>query len=201
MMSKKRQKTIITSIVGGLVAILVVVGLVINYQHRQSAQPEQHSTDITAAEFIKEVAPAAQREQRKYHISASITIAQAGLESNWGRSRLAAKYNNLFGIKANSKRNRVRMYTTENVNGKTIKVKQYFQTYDSWADSINAHTQLIVNGTADNHNRFKAVTTAQNYRQAAIALQQGGYATDPNYASKLIYAIKKFNLNKYDSTN
>lgn len=200
-MSKKRKKTIITSIVGGLVVILVLVGLVINYQHRQSALPEQHSTDITTTEFIREVAPAAQQEQRKYHIPASITIAQAGLESNWGRSRLAAKYNNLFGIKANSKQNRVLMYTTENVDGKIIKVKQYFQTYDSWADSINAHTQLIVNGTADNHNRFNAVTTAPNYRQAAIALQQGGYATDPNYASKLIYAIKKFNLNKYDSTN
>ena len=90
------------------------------------------------------------------------------------------------------------MYTTENVNGKDIKVKQYFQTYDSWAASIKAHTLLIVNGTADNHDRFKAVTTAKNYRQAAEALQQGGYATDPGYASKLIYAIRKFNLSQYD---
>lgn len=199
MVKKKRQKTIITSVIVGLVAIIAVVGIVINHQHRKAAEPEQHSTDITTAEFIKEVAPAAQREQKKYHIPASITIAQAGLESNWGRSRLAAKYNNLFGIKANSKQHRVLMYTTENVNGKEIKVKQYFQTYQSWADSINAHTQLIVNGTADNHARFKAVTTAKNYRDAALALQQGGYATDPNYASKLIYAIRRFNLNKYDS--
>lgn len=199
MVKKKRQKTIITSVIVGLVAIIAVVGMVINYQHRKAAEPEQHSTNITTAEFIKEVAPAAQREQRRYHIPASITIAQAGLESNWGRSRLAAKYNNLFGIKANSKQHRVLMYTTENVNGKEVKVKQYFQTYQSWADSINAHTQLIVNGTADNHSRFKAVTTAKNYRDAALALQQGGYATDPNYASKLIYAIKRFNLNKYDT--
>lgn len=91
------------------------------------------------------------------------------------------------------------MYTTENVNGKTVKVKQYFQTYSSWAASISAHTQLIVNGTSDNHTRFRAVQTAKNYRQAALALQNGGYATDPAYASKLIYAIKKFNLAQYDN--
>lgn len=198
MVKKKRQKVIITSAITGLVVIVAIIAIVINYQQRQAAEPEQHSTDITTAEFIKEVAPAAQREQRKYHIPASITIAQAGLESNWGRSRLAAKYNNLFGIKANTEQHRVLMYTSENVNGKEIKVKQYFQTYHSWADSISAHTKLIVNGTADNHDRFKAVTEAKNYRDAALALQRGGYATDPNYASKLIYAIKKFNLNKYD---
>ncbi|MGM9891638.1 glycoside hydrolase family 73 protein [Limosilactobacillus sp.] len=195
---KTKKQNIVIIVVAVLALVGIITGLVINYQHRRSATPEQHSTDITTTQFIKQVAPAARQEQKRYHVPASITIAQAGLESNWGRSRLAAKYNNLFGIKANSKQNRVRMYTTENVNGKDIQVKQYFQTYDSWADSIRAHTLLIVNGTADNHDRFKAVTTAQNYRQAALALQQGGYATDPNYASKLIYAIRKYNLSQYD---
>ena len=195
---KKKSRNLI--IIAVLVLILAALGggLAVRYRHHQSAKPEQHSSTITATQFIKQVASAAQQEQKKYHIPASITIAQAGLESEWGRSKLAAKYNNLFGIKANSKNNRVRMYTTENVNGKDIKVKQYFQTYDSWAASIKAHTLLIVNGTADNHDRFKAVTTAKNYRQAAQALQQGGYATDPGYASKLIYAIRKFNLSQYD---
>ena len=142
---------------------------------------------------------AAQREQKKYHIPASITIAQAGLESNWGRSRLANKYNNLFGIKANSDDEKVQMYTTENIRGKNVQVKQYFTVYNSWADSINAHTLLIVNGTADNHARFHGVQTAKTYQQAAYELQRNGYATDPDYASKLIYAIKKFNLAQYDN--
>ena len=159
---------------------------------------EPHAAKITVNQFIKQVAPAAQQEQRKYHIPASITIAQAGTESNWGRSKLAYKYNNLFGIKANSKHNRVRMYTTENINGKNKEVKQYFQVYDSWSDSIKSHTYLIVRGTADNHQRFRGVQKAKNYQQAAYELQKNGYATDPNYASKLIYAIQKFHLNKYD---
>lgn len=90
------------------------------------------------------------------------------------------------------------MYTTENINGKNKEVKQYFQVYDSWSDSIKSHTYLIVRGTADNHQRFRGVQKAKNYQQAAYELQKNGYATDPNYASKLIYAIQKFHLNKYD---
>lgn len=195
---KKRLSIIIASVLG----IVLVVKLKGAQRHRDD-QPaphhrETHSAKITVNQFIKQVAPAAQQEQRKYHIPASITIAQAGTESNWGRSKLAYKYNNLFGIKANSKHNRVRMYTTENINGKNKEVKQYFQVYDSWSDSIKSHTYLIVRGTADNHQRFRGVQKAKNYQQAAYELQKNGYATDPNYASKLIYAIQKFHLNKYD---
>lgn len=180
-----------------MVVLLVMAG--ISYRNRvQTPQRQTHPQNVATAKFIKQIAPAAQREQKKYHIPASITIAQAGIESDWGRSKLAYKYNNLFGIKANSKNNRVRMYTTENVRGKDIRVKQYFQVYNSWAASIRAHTLLIVNGTADNHRRFRSVQQAKNYQQAAFALQRNGYATDPNYANKLIYAIRKFHLNKYD---
>ena len=195
-MSNKRKLVIIVSLLCGVFLFLAAGSF--SWLHKQRQTRQEHSPDITVQQFIRQVAPAAQREQKKYHIPASITIAQAGLESNWGRSRLAAKYNNLFGIKATSKTDRVKMTTTENVKGKTIEVKQYFQTYRSWADSINAHTQLIVNGTADNHARFRNVQKASNYRQAAVALQKGGYATAPNYANKLIYAIQKFHLDKYD---
>ncbi|MDO4902766.1 MAG: glycoside hydrolase family 73 protein [Limosilactobacillus sp.] len=180
-----------------LLAIVALVTIVFFLQDH-AKEREAHSPEITTSEFIKKVAPAAKREQQKYHIPASITIAQAGLESDWGKSKLAYKYNNLFGIKANSKKHRVRMYTTENVNGKDIYVKQYFQTYDSWADSIAAHTLFIVNGTKDDHHRFKKVMSATNYKDAAQALQDGGYATDPDYAKKLIYDIQKFHLDKYD---
>ena len=195
---KKRLSITIAAAIGIILAITITLGA-----FEFSSQPaphhrETHSAKITVNQFIKQVAPAAQREQRKYHIPASITIAQAGTESNWGRSKLAYKYNNLFGIKANSKHNRVRMYTTENINGKNKEVKQYFQVYDSWNDSIKSHTYLIVRGTADNHLRFRGVQTAKNYQQAAYELQKNGYATDPNYANELIYAIQKFHLNKYD---
>lgn len=149
-------------------------------------------------QLIKTIAPIAQKEQKKYHIPASIIIAQAGTESNWGRSKLAYKYNNLFGIKATSKKNRVRMYTKENINGKMVEVKQYFAVYDSWDASLKAHAELLAHGTKAKPNVFKDILNAKNYQEAAWALQKDGYATDPNYANELIYAIKKFNLDKYD---
>lgn len=195
----KKRLSIIIGIVLGIVLVVALVLGAVEFNHKPvSHHRETHSAKITVNQFIKQVAPAAQREQKKYHISASITIAQAGTESNWGRSKLAYKYNNLFGIKANSKHDRVRMYTTENINGKNKQVKQYFQVYDSWDDSIKSHTYLIVRGTADDHDRFRGVQKAKNYRQAAYELQKNGYATDPNYADELIYAIQKFHLDQYD---
>lgn len=190
---KKHLRSMVTLIV---IILFIVTGIAVS--HHPKPHRAQHPKNITVSQFVKQIAPAAQRDQKKYHIPASITIAQAGLESDWGRSRLAYKYNNLFGIKANSKHNRVKMTTTEHIHGKDHHIKQYFQVYDSWSDSINDHTKLIIHGTADNPHRFKAVQKAKSYQQAARALQENGYATDSNYANKLIYAIKKFHLAKYD---
>ncbi len=193
----KKTDDVITIIAGLIVSLLVVIGVGIGaaYYH-QTTLTETHSPKITTKQFIKEIAPAAQQVEKKYGIPASIIIAQAGTESNWGRAKLAYKYNNLFGIKASTK-NRVKMYTKETLNGKTITIKQYFQVYPSWKASIQAHTRLILNGTTDNPNRYKGVIT-KSYTQAAWALQNNGYATDPNYANELIYAIQKFHLAQYD---
>lgn len=196
---KKTTKVIIPTVLAFLIILFGIVVLIIaNSPQKQVAPRETHPSNITVNQFIKAIAPAAQQEQKKYHIPASIIIAQAGTESNWGRSKLAYKYNNLFGMKANKNDARVRMYTTEHLNGKDVQVKQYFTIYDSWSESIKAHTLLIINGTADDHDRFKGVQT-KSYQKAAYELQKNGYATDPDYANKLIYAIKKYKLNQYDN--
>lgn len=188
-----------------LVLIVVIgagVGAYYGVQHYRQVQEERriasHPADITVNEFVKAIAPAAQREQKHYHIKASIIIAQAGLESNWGRSKLARKYNNLFGVKATVGHKSVTLPTTETINGKTKTVKAKFNVYSSWDASIKAHTKLLMMGTSENPNRYKSVTTAKNYQTAARQLQKDGYATDPEYANKLIYAIRKFNLDQYD---
>ncbi len=82
-MMKKETKIISVSVLAFLIILFGIVAIVIH----QSPQVERetHPADITVNEFISQVAPAAQQEQKKYHIPASITIAQAGIESNWGR--------------------------------------------------------------------------------------------------------------------
>lgn len=196
---KKETKIIIASVLAALLVIFGICAATIHQSPLSGMPRETHPSDISTSQFIKQVAPAAQREQQRYRIPASITIAQAGLESEWGRSKLVYKYNNLFGMKATKGDERVRMYTIENINCRRKFIPAYFTVYESWADSIAAHTDLIINGTRDDHNRFQSVRTGTDYETAARELQRHGYATDPDYANKLIYAIKKFHLNRYDN--
>ena len=152
--------------------------------------------DVKKEEFVEKIAPIAQDEQQKYHIFASITIAQAALESNWGQSELATQYYNLFGVKSDTGG---LMTTKEYVNGQWIVVRARFAIYQSWRESIEQHTALFVDGTSWDSSHYQAVLSADNYVEAAQALQQRGYATDPNYAQKLISLIKTYNLDKYDN--
>ena len=152
--------------------------------------------DVKKEEFVEKIAPIAQDEQQKYHIFASITIAQAALESNWGQSELATQYYNLFGVKSDTGG---LMTTKEYVNGQWIVVRARFAIYQSWRESIEQHTALFVDGTSWDSSHYQAVLSADNYVEAAQALQQRGYATDPNYAQKLISLIKIYNLDKYDN--
>ena len=162
----------------------------------QTSQVEKINTK-TRAGFIQKLVPIAQNEQREHKILPSITLAQAALESNWGQSTLASKYHNLFGVKSYGK-NSVLLETKEYVNGQWITVKANFATYSSWESSVKAHTNLFVYGTSWNKDKYRAVLNAGNYKEAAKALQEAGYATDPTYAQKLISLIEQYHLDQYD---
>ena len=111
MIDVKKNDDVIVIVAGIIVSLLVVLGVGIGAAYyQQTSLSQTHSAKITTKEFIKEIAPAAQAVEKKYGIPASIIIAQAGTESDWGRAKLAYKYNNLFGIKASGKTNRVKMY-------------------------------------------------------------------------------------------
>ena len=193
-----QQKSRRLAIIGIIIFILFGIIMVVTHRPSTTTQRQTHPNNISVSQFISQLAPQAQREQKRYHIPASVIIAQAGTESNWGRNKLAVKYNNLFGVKASKGQPRVKMVTTEYLNGKKVHLKQYFRVYNSWDESIRKHTLIIINGTADNPQRYYSNVRTKSYRRAVINLQKDGYATDPQYANKLIYAIRKFNLQKYD---
>ena len=150
------------------------------------------------SDFIADIAPAAQQMQANYGVHASISIAQAILESDWGESELSAVYNNLYGMKGDNPENTVRLMTSEYYNGEWITIQAKFRVYDSWAESIQDHALLFVNGTTWNPNQYAAVLQASTYQEAAQALQDCGYATDPDYAEKLIAVIEQHALYEYD---
>lgn len=181
-----------------LIALIASIQIIRwNGREIYQSQEEIPQSEQVRLNFIQKVAPIAESEQRENHVLASITIAQAALESDWGQSELSQKYNNLFGVKGTGT-NSVMMTTKEYVNGQWITVKASFTVYPSWAASIAAHTKLLVNGLEGDQNHYQRVVNAGNYEEAAEELQANGYATDPNYAQKLIAIIQKYKLYQYD---
>lgn len=194
---KKRRKIKFTHLL--FWGIVLCLGwLQIIHLGSQTQNPSTGIQNHQKEAFIKKVVPVAKSEQKRAHVFASITIAQAALESDWGKSELSSKYNNLFGIKAGPNQNGEYMTTKEYVNGQWITVSARFMVFENWNESIQAHTQLLVNGTTWNPSHYAAVIQAKNYQEAALALQEKGYATDPQYAQKLINLIKTYHLDQYD---
>lgn len=148
-------------------------------------------------DFIMQVAPGARASMRKTGIPASVALAQAILESDWGRSKLTREANNLFGIKAYRNPGTAGIYeinTWEVIGGRNVTVLAAFKAYNSYADSIVDHG----NWFHDNNRYAGAVAVRRDPRAFAYAINAAGYATDPAYASKLIQLMDRYNLYAYD---
>ncbi|MED5017944.1 glycoside hydrolase family 73 protein [Paenibacillus chibensis] len=152
---------------------------------------------MTPNEFIPKIAPCAVEDMQATGVPASLTIAQAALESNWGGSGLTKQANNLFGMKGKGTAGSCTMPTKEYVNGTQVTVNAAFRAYHSWSESVADHSMLILNGTRDKPTRYHGVLNA-DYKTAALEIRKGGYATDPNYTKLLINIIEQYKLYQYD---
>jgi len=145
--------------------------------------------------FQDKLAGHAEDAARASGIPAKFMLGQAALESGWGRREIRGRdgsnSHNLFGIKAGPewKGKVVETTTTEYVNGKPQLRVEKFRAYDSYADSFKDYARLLTS----NPRYEKALAAASGGDGAAFArnLQRAGYATDPNYATKLASIIKK----------
>jgi LysM repeat protein len=150
-------------------------------------------------DFINSVAPHAQRAGNEYGVLPSLIVGQAIHESNWGRSGLAVKGLNLFGVKGSYEGRSIMMKTWEVYSGKSVYVDAYFRKYPSWYESILDLVDLYKNGLSrEKHNRYAAVLNERDHRKAAHAVANAGYATDPKYANKVIATIEYHNLTRFD---
>lgn len=181
------------------ISCLVFFGTLSFLSSRENVQQAQVAVEIDQEQaFIDKISAYAKVLQSEYGVLPSISIAQAILESNWGNSELSEKYNNFYGIKGSEEANTVLMNTKEFVDEEWIEINGRFRIYESWQDSMNAHTKLFVEGTTWNPQQYAAVLAADNYRDAAFALQASGYATDPTYPEKLIELIQQYKLDQFD---
>lgn len=165
-----------------------------------ATQPRQIETHTFAStsDFINAVGEAAKRSMKTTRVPASVTVAQAILESDWGRSRLARQGNNLFGIKAlggtTGPAGVVTLATWEHVGGSDVVVQAPFRAYYTLEQSIDEHGRFFTS----NRRYGGALAAAGDAQAFAQAIQDAGYATDPGYASKLIGLMDRYNLYRFD---
>ncbi|SJX67116.1 N-acetylmuramoyl-L-alanine amidase [Enterococcus faecium] len=195
---QKRKNIRWPAVVAGVVVILLAFVFSLKNLSSPFTDNQQENEAQSHQQFIERLVPHAQELQDGYGVLPSIILGQAILESNWGKSTLASKYNNLFGIKAYGDQKKVSLETKEFVNEEWINIQGDFKVYDSWEQSMDDHTQLFVQGVDWNPALYEKVITATNYQEAAQALQEAGYATDPGYAQKIIQVIETYQLNQYD---
>ena len=142
-------------------------------------------------DYVERFSPVAVAEMEKYGIPASITLAQALLESDAGESALAKRTNNQFGIKCISKS----CPPDHCVNHRDDSHKDFFRKYGNIWASYRDHS-LFLSERKRYSKLFKL--DRKDYKAWAKGLQKAGYATDKKYAEKLITVIYNLRLDRYD---
>jgi hypothetical protein len=159
---------------------------------KQTAVPSSTAGKDAYSAYIARYSDMAVDQMKQYGIPASITLAQGLLESDAGRSTLATKCNNHFGIKCHNDWKGRKMYHDDDER------QECFRCYGSPEDSYRDHSLFLVNG-ARYKDLFKLGAT--DYKGWAKGLKAAGYATSPTYAQKLIELIERYGLDRYDTRN
>ena len=152
---------------------------------------------MTNQEFIKLIGEKIQSENAKRGnpIFSSVAIAQAILETGWGKSVLMMKANAIYGIKATTNWNG-KVYnskTNEVYDGKVYNIVACFRAYNNLEESIGDYFDLICG------NYRKALAT-NSPLECIQEIKNGGYATDPQYVNKIMSIINTWNLTRFDNS-
>ncbi|MBF0257030.1 MAG: flagellar assembly peptidoglycan hydrolase FlgJ [Gammaproteobacteria bacterium] len=150
----------------------------------------------SAEDFVRRLRPHAQEAAAKLGVDADVLIAQAALESGWGRRQMyhpdGSSAHNLFGIKANRswQGDKVAVSTLEYEGGVAVRKTEPFRSYASYRESFLDYANFILS----NPRYGKALSVADNPRAYFSELQKAGYATDPGYADKLTSVLRSKHL-------
>ena len=155
----------------------------------RSALPQAH-----VEAFVSRLLPAAQRASEASGVPAQLIMAQAALESGWGKREIrmedgSTSYN-VFGIKADRswKGPVAESATTEFVNGAPQKTRAAFRAYGSYDEAFADYAKFL-----SNNPRYSGVVATRDPAEAAHGLQRAGYATDPEYGGKLVRIMRQMN--------
>lgn len=166
---------------------------------------------MTVQEFLDLMVPLAVADMKKSGVLASVTLAQAILESGWITSELAVNANNIFGMKAELSDNtwpgstwNGEVYEKETAeqreDGSYYTVVAPFRKYQDIAQSVADHSAYLTGALDDNGNlRYEGIKGEKDARTALTIIKQGGYATSQEYVERLMLRVDKYNLTQYDN--
>ena len=166
--------------------------------------------NLSDAEVIKKVGSLFTADQKKSGILASVSLAQFILESGYGKSELAQKANNCFGMKKSLSGNTwsgsvwdgKSVYTKktqeDDGTGKHYTITADFRKYPDIEKSIADHSAYLNGAKNGTKLRYAGLKGCKDYKKAAKIIKAGGYATSTTYVDKLCSIIKKWDLTKYD---
>ena len=167
----------------------IVFAIVISVMAGVGSADAQTRWNQTFQNYIDEFKDVAIEQMLRHHIPASITLAQGLLESGAGRSELAVKGNNHFGIKCHGWEGR-KTYHDDDLEG------ECFRAYDNALQSYEDHSKFLRSG-----RRYRSLFSLEitDYKGWAHGLKAAGYATNPAYAHRLIDIIETYKLYQYDT--
>lgn len=168
----------------------------------QAAKPIEKIDSSSTEAFIKSIADRVRILAGKNNLYASIILAQAILESGSGQSNMSQQYFNIFNITGAYLGKSISFKTQEFSGNNPFYLEQSFRIYSNYDQALDDYINLMIKGTTWNSEIYAGAwkSQAKTYQEAAQALQ-GVFATDPEYAQKLIEIIQEYNLNFYDNVD
>lgn len=168
-------------------------------------------SELSESEVIKRIGSLFTTDQKKTGVLASISMAQFILESGYGKSELAQKANNVFGMKCSlsgnswsgstwdGKSKYTKQTKEQNPDGSYVTITAEFRKYSCVEDSIADHSAYLLGAKNGSKLRYDGLKGCTDYKKAAQIIKDGGYATSLTYVEKLCSIIERWNLTQYDA--
>lgn len=166
---------------------------------------------LSEADVIKKIGSLFTSDMKKSGVLASVSLAQFILESGYGKSELAQKANNCFGMKCSLSGNTWSGSTWDGTSRHTIETQEEytagefttitadFRKYACVEDSIADHSAYLLGAMNGSKKRYESLAGCTDYKKAAQLIKDGGYATSSTYVEKLCSIIECWNLTQYDA--
>ncbi|MGT2785495.1 glucosaminidase domain-containing protein [Streptococcus merionis] len=198
---KRRLKPVIKRRLKMLAVLVTLLFLGLWIRRNLMMQAEQKAfAKADRSAFVEIVGKTAEDLAHQHDLYASVMVAQAILESDWGQSQLTKEANNLFGIKGDYWGQFYEIETAEDDGtGNLYTVVARFRKYPTYHASLKDNANLLSKGLAGAPDFYVGAWKSQtgSYQEATDYLQ-GRYATDTSYASKLNALIEQYDLTRFD---